>query len=1026
MVFRYSTYVRPGVWVVVVAGLTIGVASHPATFERAVDPLRDLVRVTAPAHRDFAPRLSGGFAWAPLAAGNREEDSTSSQRLAWKAATAGLVYGAGAQPSPRGRHVVALRDLLLGDARTAADKLEALTRERPSAATWNDLAAALFVIATREADPSRLAKALAAADAALHLDEAFAEARFNRALILESLGLRDQSRDEWEACARIDPGSGWALEARQHAASLTPEVPFPEIFAQRYDQLLAHPGDAWTLVRMDLQEARVAGQEVVLARWGEAILAADNAQAAKHLALAREIGAELVRSGGDEMVAALVGAIEHADSAQRMFLAQAHVHFHAGREFYRIRDLQAAERSLTASADEFARGNSPGALMARAFTANTIYEELRVAEASGRLKDVLTAAGPRFPALRAGVLWQMGGVAFAASRWGESLEAFRESLSIYQRLGERNYAATLSGLLAYVYARVGDPDQAWTHRAMALRELGRTPSFRLHQAIDAVTQTALADDDWPVAISFLGLDIDLAKRMKNAPITIEAHLTRAELRIRLQERLAAETDLREAKRTIALVQDPADRRHYDANAKAVEATLTSSPATAVALLTEAIDFHSTVGRRMHLPWLFMLRGRARHALASDELAAKDFEAGISELESHRTSLVSGEDRWGIFHAADDLFASAVMLALEQDDVPRAFEYVERERARGLLDTLETSWRRVAPSDVPEGVVVVEYAAHEKDLVIFVLGARGVRAVRRGTTRETLRLEIAALDRAIVVSDGEGIRRSGRRLHHLLIEPVEQDLATAKLLAFVPDPRLGNLPFAVLRDAGGKALVARYAITIEPSAAVFTRLHKPTLRTLDRRLLIVTGSSDALGALTFANAERRGVAAQYKEVRQLSRDGATTATFEREVAEADVLHFVGHGVVANGARESAYLVLGGGQNTDRHLSARQIAALRLPRTSLVVLAACATGAGQTRSTEGTISVARAFLVAGVPSIAATLWSIDDKEAAKFFPRFHHHVASGLTPAEALRQTQLEWIERGDGSTSMWTSVQIIGK
>jgi CHAT domain-containing protein len=109
-----------------------------------------------------------------------------------------------------------------------------------------------------------------------------------------------------------------------------------------------------------------------------------------------------------------------------------------------------------------------------------------------------------------------------------------------------------------------------------------------------------------------------------------------------------------------------------------------------------------------------------------------------------------------------------------------------------------------------------------------------------------------------------------------------------------------------------------------------------------------------------------------------------------------------------------------------LDVKRIAALRLPHTWLVVLAACATAAGERRSTEGTISVARAFLAAGVRSVVATLRPVPDEEAAAFYPRFHQHVASGLAPAEALRQTQLECIARGDGAAAMWAAVQIIGE
>lgn len=1026
MVVHNPWHVRWPAWVILAAMVAAVGASHPSEPPEPLDPFRPLIQATSLANRNVAPRLSGGFPWAPLQPTQRgERNDASDHRPSLLVAAGEVARQSGDGRSPEGRHAMALCDLLLGDAQKAADKIRALTRELPGAATWNDLAAAEYVAATRNDDPSSLARALTAADAALEAAPNFPEARFNRALILETLGLRDQARDDWEIYLRLDGGSGWAVEARRHVLALPPEEPFADHLAKRYTQLLADASEARALARAYPQESRVAGEEDILARWGEATLRGDDAQAVKHLALARVIGAELVRSGGDEMLAVLVESIERAIPAQRTSLAHAHILFREGRQRYYKRELKAAERALVASAAEFARANGPGELMARGFAANTIYEESRVSEAETILKSVLAAAGDRYPSVRAHVQWELGGVALVGGRWGTCLEAFGGSLSIFERLGERNYAALVRGHIAGVYARLGKPEQAWRYRIGALQELGRTPSFRLHQALDAVTQAALADRDWPLAVSFLGLDIELAERMGNPQVTIESHLSRAELKIRQHQSVVAEQDLREARRVIEGLQEPAYQREYEANAKAVEAELTTSPTTAVALLSEAIDFHGTVGRRMYLPWLLMLRGRADRAIGDDERAARDFEAGIAELENGRSSLAGGEDRWGIFHAADDLFAGAIALALDQGDPQRAFAYAEQERARGLLDVLGASWRPVTPSDLPEGTVVVEYAANEKALIIFTLSAHGVHALRQDVPRETLRREITSLGNALASLNGRTIHESGRALYRHLIEPVERDLAGAKRIAFVPDPRLDSPSFAALRDSAGRFLVENYVLTVEPSAAVFTRLHKPSTKMTDRQVLIVTGS-DEVGALTFANGEARAVAAQYGHVSRLAREGATTAAFEREAKTADVIHFVGHGVASTGARESGYLVVGGDNGDEGRLDVKRIAALRLSHTSLVVLAACATAAGETRSTEGTISVARAFLAAGVPSVVATLRPIFDEDAARFFPRFHRYVANGLSPAEALRQTQLEWIGKGDGATAMWTAVQVIGE
>ena len=46
-----------------------------------------------------------------------------------------------------------------------------------------------------------------------------ADALFNRALALESLGQKDAARAAWESYLQVDATSAWADEARQHLAS---------------------------------------------------------------------------------------------------------------------------------------------------------------------------------------------------------------------------------------------------------------------------------------------------------------------------------------------------------------------------------------------------------------------------------------------------------------------------------------------------------------------------------------------------------------------------------------------------------------------------------------------------------------------------------------------------------------------------------------------------------------------------------------------------------------------------------------
>jgi CHAT domain-containing protein len=145
-------------------------------------------------------------------------------------------------------------------------------------------------------------------------------------------------------------------------------------------------------------------------------------------------------------------------------------------------------------------------------------------------------------------------------------------------------------------------------------------------------------------------------------------------------------------------------------------------------------------------------------------------------------------------------------------------------------------------------------------------------------------------------------------------------------------------------------------------------------------------------------------------------------FVSRAGGADVIHFVGHAVFDE--RFHSALLTMQRDGSDGRLDVHEIAAMRLRRTRVVVLAACSTGRGEERAGEGNISLARAFLAAGVPSVVATLWPIDEGTATEFFSTLHRYIAEGLPPTEALRRTQLDAI-RSRRVPNMWAAVEVLG-
>ncbi len=111
--------------------------------------------------------------------------------------------------------------LSIGEIDRAVKHLEQASFASPDVESLqNDLGAAYLARARASARMDDLPRALSAAEHALSISPALLAARFNRALALEHLWLRDAAVAAWEEYVHIDASSAWASEARKHLVVL--------------------------------------------------------------------------------------------------------------------------------------------------------------------------------------------------------------------------------------------------------------------------------------------------------------------------------------------------------------------------------------------------------------------------------------------------------------------------------------------------------------------------------------------------------------------------------------------------------------------------------------------------------------------------------------------------------------------------------------------------------------------------------------------------------------------------------------
>jgi CHAT domain-containing protein len=97
-------------------------------------------------------------------------------------------------------------------------------------------------------------------------------------------------------------------------------------------------------------------------------------------------------------------------------------------------------------------------------------------------------------------------------------------------------------------------------------------------------------------------------------------------------------------------------------------------------------------------------------------------------------------------------------------------------------------------------------------------------------------------------------------------------------------------------------------------------------------------------------------------------------------------------------------------SDDFLTMADVFGLQL-NASLVSLSACNTGRGTQVKGEGVMGLTRAFMYAGTPAVAVTLWSVESLSAKDLDIGFFRHLNAGLSPARALQAIKVQML-RGD--------------
>lgn len=416
-------------------------------------------------------------------------------------------------------------------------------------------------------------------------------------------------------------------------------------------------------------------------------------------------------------------------------------------------------------------------------------------------------------------------------------------------------------------------------------------------------------------------------------------------------------------------------------------------------------------------------------LGDDAAALALLEAEVDVIEAARPRALL-DHKVAFFDHLRGVYDGLVDLYLRAGRPVSALQAAEAARARFLGDQVQAGdhvdRQRLQAALMPEETLLFYHPLADR-LAIWVFQRNGVVKREVPVGRETLQKYLAA-------ASGDAPKpEHGEALYQAVLGSVADLIHGEGPLIFALDGPLWRLAPAALWDPErGRYLVEDHVTTVVPSLTMFlvARARRPRV-TADGKVCVVGNPRHdrrllPLGAIPYAEEEALAVAARFG-VSPLLGDDATINAFRAEAAQAPIIHFAGHAVHHPDNPLRSFLLLAPDPQLENGgaLVARDLFAWPLPHTRLVVLSACAAGAATASRSEGGGNLARPFLAAGVPSVAATLAPLPDSRATvAFVEHFYAALAETKSAGKALQTAQLAAIREGV-SPEIWAVWQIFG-
>jgi len=391
---------------------------------------------------------------------------------------------------------------------------------------------------------------------------------------------------------------------------------------------------------------------------------------------------------------------------------------------------------------------------------------------------------------------------------------------------------------------------------------------------------------------------------------------------------------------------------------------------------------------------------------------------------------------------------ASQTAVAERRARQAFDYVERAKARALLDLLQLGdlskgeqAKLCTAQDIqqtlPPGSALVEYYLSDNLLLIFILTSDRFDLISQ-LSKPSIEGLIKSVNR---FEQGMGsmsnlVNESAKELYECLLKPLESvwlEASGVEHLFIVPHGELHQLPFCALFD-GKSFLTEKVAITQVPSAGVLnylwnTRSDQPRIQETffgvanprgdAERYPSWSGFEDIVGCETSIEYGAQSFA---PSACLLKREKATYTRFLQHLPQYTIIDLETHAEHDLGLPMRSFFLLTGEDGEPRKVTVTEIMRdVRFhPRLQLLILAVCYGSKVKVTPGNDLLGLIHGFMIAGARSILAYRWPLidepeDEPAGAELLKLFYQSLVPNGQITEykdkALQSAQIALIKRG---------------